>query len=136
MCEYTGKLEDPQRHTKIILPDNEVTESAKKMLNIPLEDCSRTGLAPFCADNQPPPVRLFCLFLYTLIRSHQLSLTCYDSFMQANNTFWKKKAQDKPAKPTRKKTFAVKKKKAVVASGSNPEEDDPASEVLLASSVL
>ena len=30
MCEYTGELEDPQRHINIQLTDEEVTEGIKK----------------------------------------------------------------------------------------------------------
>src|SRR6187200_2200402 len=56
MCEYTGKPDEPQRHIDIILLEKEVTKSVKKMLNIPLEECSRTGLAPFCETNKPPAV--------------------------------------------------------------------------------
>ena len=33
MCEYTGELEDSQRHINIQLTDEEVTESVKKILN-------------------------------------------------------------------------------------------------------
>ena len=59
MYEYTGKTNDPQRHTDVMLPEKEVTESAKKMLNISLEECSRTGLAPFCENNKLPAVSSF-----------------------------------------------------------------------------
>ena len=33
MCEYTGDVEDPQRHINIQVTNEEVTESVKKILN-------------------------------------------------------------------------------------------------------
>ena len=59
MCEYTGKPDDPQRHIDIILPEKEVAESAKKMLNISLEECSQTGLAPYYEKNKLIAVNFF-----------------------------------------------------------------------------
>ena len=56
MCEYTGDLKDPQRHIDIQLTDDEVTEAVKKMLNEPIDVCSKTGLSPFYAANKPPKV--------------------------------------------------------------------------------
>ena len=58
MCEYTGDLKDPQRHINIQLTEAEVTESVKKILNVPEAACSKTGLSPFCASNKPPAVRI------------------------------------------------------------------------------
>ena len=56
MCEYTGDLKDPQRHIDIQLTDDEVTKAVKKMLNEPIDVCSKTGLSPFYAANKPPKV--------------------------------------------------------------------------------
>ena len=58
MCEYTGNMKDPQRHTYIQLTDAEITEAVKKMLNEPVAECNKTGLNPFCASNKPPAVRI------------------------------------------------------------------------------
>ena len=63
MCEYTGDVKDPQRHINILLTDAEVTEAVKKMLDIPVAECSKTGLSPFCASNKPPAVRIAQLLL-------------------------------------------------------------------------
>nr|XP_040249369.1 period circadian protein homolog 2-like [Aegilops tauschii subsp. strangulata] len=59
------------------LPEAEVTEAVKKILNEPEAVCSKTGLSPFCASNKPPT---------------------------GDDPFWKKKPQDKPAKTPRPKT--------------------------------
>ena len=58
MCEYTGSVDDPLRHSKIQLPGEEITEAVNKMLNEPEHVCARNGLLPFCATNKPPAVRL------------------------------------------------------------------------------
>ena len=62
MHEYTGDVNDPQRHTDIQMNDDEVTESVKKMLDEPTAECSKTGLCPFYAKNKPLAVRTlsFC----------------------------------------------------------------------------
>lgn len=57
MCDYTGDLKDPQRHIDIQLTDAEITEAVKKMLDVLVAECSKTGLSPFCATNKPPAVR-------------------------------------------------------------------------------
>jgi len=57
MCQYTGSVDDPLRHTNIQLSDDEVTYAVKKMLNEPEHLCAQTGLLPFCATNKPPAVR-------------------------------------------------------------------------------
>ena len=56
MCEYTGELEDPQRHINIQLTDEEVTEGIKKILNELESVCRQTGLNPFYTQNKPPAV--------------------------------------------------------------------------------
>ena len=58
MCEYTGSLNDPQRHINIQLTEAEITEAVKKMLNEPEAVCSQTRLSPFCTFNKPPSVRI------------------------------------------------------------------------------
>ena len=65
MCEYTGSVDDPLRHTNIQLSDDEVIEAVKKMLNEPEAVCSKTGLSPFYTQNKPPAVRIVLLPLYT-----------------------------------------------------------------------
>ena len=80
MCQYTGKTDDPQRHTDIMLPEKEVIETAKKMLNISLEECSQTGLAPYYKKNKLPAVslNLSCL---RLIRPYELLLVFIFPFL-------------------------------------------------------
>ena len=58
MCEYTGNLQDPQRHINIQLTDAEITEAIKKILDEPVAVCSKTELSPFCVFNKPPAVRI------------------------------------------------------------------------------
>ena len=40
MCEYTGEVDDPQRHINIQVTDEELTESVKKILNEPESVCA------------------------------------------------------------------------------------------------
>ena len=56
MCEYTGEVEDSQRHINIQLTDEEVTEGVKKILNESESVCRQTGLNPFYTKNKPPAV--------------------------------------------------------------------------------
>ena len=56
MCEYTGDVEDPQRHINIQVTDEEVTEGVKKILNESESVCRQTGLNPFYTQNNPPAV--------------------------------------------------------------------------------
>ena len=53
MYEYTGDVKDPLRSNEIEKTDEEVTEAVKKMLDEPIAQCSKTGLAPFCTSNKP-----------------------------------------------------------------------------------
>ena len=46
MCEYTGSVDDPLRHSNIQLTDEEITEDVRKILNEPEHICARTGLLP------------------------------------------------------------------------------------------
>ena len=57
MHEYNGNVKDPQRYHAVVMKDDEVTESVKKMLDEPIAACSQTGLPPFYASNQPPAVK-------------------------------------------------------------------------------
>ncbi|XP_040258499.2 uncharacterized protein [Aegilops tauschii subsp. strangulata] len=74
MCEYTGAVTDLLRHTDVQLSEAEITEAVKKMLDEPVEDCSKTGLSPFYALNKLPG---------------------------GDDPFWKKKPEDKAPKPSR-----------------------------------
>jgi len=56
MCNYSGNPEDPQRFTKEELSESEVIESAKKIVNPALTDCSKVGLAPYFKRNTQPDV--------------------------------------------------------------------------------
>ena len=58
MCEYTGDLKDPQRHTDIQLTDAEINEAVKKILDVSVAVCSKTGLSPFCVSYKLPVVRM------------------------------------------------------------------------------
>jgi len=58
MCEYTGEVDDPQRHCNLQLSEEEVTEGVKKILNESELICSQTGLSPFYAKNKPPAVSI------------------------------------------------------------------------------
>ena len=58
MCEYTGEVEDPQRHCNIQVTDEEVTEGVKKILNESELVCSQTSLSPFYTKNKPPAVSI------------------------------------------------------------------------------
>ena len=56
MCEYTGEVEDPQRHINIQVTNEEVTQSVKKILNELESVCRQTSLSPFYTQNKPPAV--------------------------------------------------------------------------------
>ena len=58
MCEYTGEVDDPQRHCNLQLSEEEVTEGVKKILNESELACSQTGLSRFYAKNKPPAVSI------------------------------------------------------------------------------
>ena len=141
MCEYTGDVNDPQRHTNMQLTDDETTEAVKKMLDEPIFECSKIGLSPFYVSNKPPAVRIasFCFNPPPF----KCFLMTFCSSLQGNDPFWKRKPQDKPAKPQdkpvkvpRQKTKVVKKpaKKRTAESpgpANNEDLDDSESEVEL-----
>ena len=58
MCEYTGEVDDPQRHCNIRLYEEEVTEGVRKILNESEPICSQTILSPFYVKNKPPAVSI------------------------------------------------------------------------------
>ena len=58
MCEYTGEVDDPQRHCNIQLSEEEITEGVKKILNESELDCSQTGPSPFYTKHKPPAVSI------------------------------------------------------------------------------
>ena len=62
MCEYTGELEDPQRHINIQLTNEVVTQGVKKILNESESVCHQTGVNPFYTKNKPPAVRTILPF--------------------------------------------------------------------------
>ena len=62
MCEYTGEVEDSQRHINIQLTDEEVTEGVKKILNESESVCRQTGLNHFYTKNKPPAVSTILSF--------------------------------------------------------------------------
>ena len=56
MCEYTGRKDDPLRHSRNDLPEDIAEDMTKALLNESLADCGRTGLSPFCKTNPAPAV--------------------------------------------------------------------------------
>ena len=56
MCAYTGRKDDPLRHSPNDLPEDVVDDMTKSLLNESLADCGRTGLSPFCKTNPAPAV--------------------------------------------------------------------------------
>ena len=64
MHEYTRNVKDPQQSHEIEKTDEEVTEAVKKMLDEPIAQCSKTGLAPFYASNKPAAVRNLPFFVF------------------------------------------------------------------------
>ncbi|SPT17618.1 unnamed protein product [Triticum aestivum] len=54
MCEYTGRKDDPLRHSRNDLPEDVAEDMTKALLNESLAECGRTGLAPFCKTNPAP----------------------------------------------------------------------------------
>ena len=51
MCEYTGRKDDPLRHSRNDLPEDVAEDMTKALLNESLADCGRTGLSPFYKTN-------------------------------------------------------------------------------------
>ncbi|XBJ12429.1 hypothetical protein VPH35_016953 [Triticum aestivum] len=92
MCEYTGRKDDPQRHSRNDLPEDVAEEETKALLNESLADCGRTGLAPFCKTNPAPA---------------------------ADDKFWRVKYDHEAAKKARKAKKAAK-KAAPRKKGSRP----------------
>ncbi|XBI53018.1 hypothetical protein VPH35_035310 [Triticum aestivum] len=54
MCDYTGRKDDPLRHSPNDLPEDVVDDMTKSLLNESLADCGKTGLNPFCRTNPAP----------------------------------------------------------------------------------
>ncbi|XBH64953.1 hypothetical protein VPH35_118624 [Triticum aestivum] len=92
MCEYIGRKDDPQRHSRNDLPEDVAEEETKALLNESLADCGRTGLAPFCKTNPAPA---------------------------ADDKFWRVKYDHEAAKKARKAKKAAK-KTAPRKKGSRP----------------
>ncbi|SPT17249.1 unnamed protein product [Triticum aestivum] len=92
MCEYTGRKDDPQRHSRNDLPEDVAEDMTKALLNESLADCGRTGLAPFCKTNPAPA---------------------------ADDKFWRVKYDHEAAKKARKAKKAAR-KTAPRKKGSRP----------------
>ncbi|XBI56676.1 hypothetical protein VPH35_038220 [Triticum aestivum] len=54
MSAYTGRKDDPLRHSPNDLPEDVVDHMTKSLLNESLADCGRTDLNPFCQANPFP----------------------------------------------------------------------------------
>ncbi|XP_073366749.1 uncharacterized protein [Aegilops tauschii subsp. strangulata] len=81
MCDYTGRKDDPLRHSPNDLPEDVVNDMTKSLLNESLADCGRTGLNPFYKANPAPA---------------------------ANDKFWKVKYDHEAAKKARKAKKAAR----------------------------
>ncbi|XBI56898.1 hypothetical protein VPH35_038409 [Triticum aestivum] len=92
MCEYTGRKDDPLRHSRNDLPEDVAEDMTKALLNESLADRGRTGLAPFCKTNPAPA---------------------------ADDKFWKVKYDHEAAKKARKAKKAAK-RAAPRKKGSRP----------------
>ncbi|XBI56067.1 hypothetical protein VPH35_037743 [Triticum aestivum] len=92
MCDYTGRKDDPLRHSPNDLPEDVVDDMTKSLLNESLADCGRTGLNPFCQANPAPA---------------------------ANDKFWKVKYDHEAAKKARKAKKAAR-RAAPRKKGSRP----------------
>ncbi|XBI57659.1 hypothetical protein VPH35_039013 [Triticum aestivum] len=92
MWEYTGRKDDPLRHSRNDLPEDVAEDMTKALLNESLADCGRTGLAPFCKTNPAPT---------------------------ADDKFWKVKYNHEAAKKARKAKKAAK-RAAPRKKGSRP----------------
>ncbi|SPT16016.1 unnamed protein product [Triticum aestivum] len=92
MCDYTGRKDDPLRHSPNDLPVDVVDDMTKSLLNESLADCGRTGLNPFCQANPAPA---------------------------ANDKFWKVKYFHEAAKKARKAKKAAR-RAAPRKKGSRP----------------
>ena len=90
------------------MADDEVTEAVKKMLDEPIAQCSKTGLAPFYTSNKPPAVRSLP-FVFLLIRlCFNIALIILCLILQAKDSFWKRKTSDKPVRAPRPKSRVTK----------------------------
>ncbi|XP_073365669.1 uncharacterized protein [Aegilops tauschii subsp. strangulata] len=92
MCEYTGRKDDPLRHSRNNLPEDVAEDMTKALLNESLADCGRTGLSPFCKTNPA---------------------------LAADDKFWKVKYDHEAAKKARKAKKAAK-RAAPRKKGSRP----------------
>ncbi|XBI55013.1 hypothetical protein VPH35_036916 [Triticum aestivum] len=92
MCDYTGRKDDPLRHSRNDLPEDVVEDMTKALLNESLADYGRTGLSPFCKINPAPA---------------------------ADDKFWKVKYDHEAAKKARKAKKATR-RAAPRKKGSRP----------------
>ena len=56
LCNYSGKQDDPQRHSPDDLPDHVIDDFTKSLLNESLVDYSKVDLRPFCKTSPAPKV--------------------------------------------------------------------------------
>ncbi|SPT17149.1 unnamed protein product [Triticum aestivum] len=96
MCDYTGRKDDPLRHSPNDLPEDVIDDMTKSLLNESLADCGRTGLSPFCKANPAPA---------------------------ANDKFWKVKYDHEAAKKARNVKKAAR-RAAPRKKGSKPSASD------------
>ncbi|XBJ07349.1 hypothetical protein VPH35_012892 [Triticum aestivum] len=92
MCDYTGRKDDPLRHSSNDLPNDIAEDMIKALLNESLADYGRTGLSPFCKTNPAPA---------------------------ADDKFWKVKYDHEAAKKARKAKKAAR-RAAPRKKGSRP----------------
>ena len=109
MCDYTGRKDDPLRHSPNDLPEDVVDDMTKSLLNESLADCGRTGLSPFCQANPAPAVshqsKHFTFYFNNFLFNFKETFV---AFFQANDKFWKVKYDHEAAKKARKAKKAAR----------------------------
>ena len=120
MCDYTGRMDDPLRHSPNDLPEDVVDDMTKSLLNESLADCGRTGLSPFCQANPAPAVSYrsenFTFHFNNFRFNFKETLV---AFFQANDKFWKVRYDHEAAKKARKAKKAAR-RAAPRKKGSKP----------------
>lgn len=89
MCNYTGGIDDPLRHSSLRLTEEAIMEMATTLINSKYEDCNIVWLNSFCKLN-PTPINPLTSFSSTVLNIcmnfnmlylHRLNLTFGKSSM-------------------------------------------------------
>ena len=90
MCNYSGGIDDPLRHSSLRLTEETIVEMATTLVNIKYEDYNIVGLNPFCKLNPAPEVNpltssssavLNICMNFNMLSLHRLNLTFGKSSM-------------------------------------------------------